>query len=143
MFLKRILIIMTALINRTLMTMLILNGSHRILCILSSYIIIIVSVKLLQCTNHIIDDRKTLILLYTTITITSAACTTCSGIPPFYYYGGVIISRLCIVQHSMFEVALNLLLNINSFSFYPVHILTWSSFEICNVFADIAMVLSV
>jgi hypothetical protein len=32
---------------------------------------------------------------------------------------------------------------INSFSFYPVHILTWSSFEIRNVFADIEMVLSV
>ena len=43
----------------------------------------------------------------------------------------------------MFEVALNLLLYINSFSFYPVHILTWSSFAICNVFAHIAMVLSV
>ena len=60
----------------------------------------------------------------------------------FYYYGGVIISRLCIFQHSMLEVALNLLLYINSFSFYPVHILTWSSFAICNVFAHIAMVLS-
>ena len=58
----------------------------------------------------------------------------------FYYYGGVIISRLCIFQHSMFEVALNLLLYINSFSFYPFHILTWSSFAICNVFAHNAMV---
>ena len=33
----------------------------------------------------------------------------------------------------MLEVALNLLLCINSFSFYPFHILTWSSFAICNL----------
>ena len=46
--LKRILITMNALINGTLMTMLILKGSNRIQCILSSYILNIASVRLLQ-----------------------------------------------------------------------------------------------
>ena len=64
-FLRRILITITELINRTLMTMLMLmlNGSNRIQCMLSSYIIYIVSVRLLRCTYHIMDIRKTLTLL--------------------------------------------------------------------------------
>ena len=48
--------------------------------ILSSCILKIVSVRLLQFTNHIIDDRKILTLLYTS---SSAACTIYSGLPPF------------------------------------------------------------
>ena len=139
MFLRRILITLNALINGTLITTLILNGSNRIQCMLSSYIINIVSVRLLQCTNHIIDVTKTLMLLDTTC---SGACTVCSGIPPFLllWWSDNFTTLYCPAQHDQSDV--KFIIN-NSFSFYPGHILTLSSFEICNVFADIAMVLSV
>ena len=47
----------------------------------------------------------------------------------------------CPAQHDVQSDAKFIIINI--FSFYPFHILTWSSFAICNVFAHIAMVLSV
>ena len=136
MFLRRILITMTALTNGTLMTTLVLNGTNRIQCILSSYIINIVSVRLLQCTSHIIDVRKTLMLLYTT---SSGTCTVCSGIPPFLllWWSDNFTTMYCPAQHDRSDA--KFIIIIISFSFYPVHILTLSSFEICNVFADIAM----
>jgi hypothetical protein len=99
---------MTALINGTLMTTLILNGSNRIL-VWDFY----------NANHKMIDVRKTLTLLYST---SSGACTMCSGIHPFYYYGGVMISRLCIVQHSMFGVMLNLLLLIH---FHFILFISW------------------
>ena len=139
MFLRRILITMTALINGTLMTTLILNGSYRIQFMLSSYIINIVSVRLLQCTNHIVDVRKTLMLLYTT---SSGACTVCSGMPPFLllWWSDNFTTLYCPAQHDWSDA---LFIINNSLFFCPFHILTWSSFEICIVFADIALVLSV
>ncbi len=140
MFLRRILITVTALINGTMMMTLILNGSNRIQCILSIHILDIICVRILQCKPYQRSQENIDAALYQQQwrmycmqRYTSTFC----------YYGGVIISRLCIVQHSMIGVMLILLLYINSFSFYPVHILTLSSFEICNVFVDIAMVLSV
>ena len=72
----------------------------------------------------------------------SGACTVCSGIPPFLllWWSNNFTTLYCPAQHDRSDA--KFIIN-NSFSFYPVHILTWSSFEIHNVFADIAMVLSV
>ena len=78
-------------------------------------------------------------LLYTT---SSGACTVCRGIPPFLplWWSDNFTTLYCPAQHDRSDAIFIL---ISSFSFYPVHILTLSSFESCNVFADIAMVLSV
>jgi hypothetical protein len=75
-------------------------------------------------------------LLYAT---SGGASTVCSGITPFLllWWSDNFTTLYCPTQHdAKFGIY-------NSFSFYPVHILTWSLFEICNVFADMAMVLSV
>ena len=92
---------------------------------LISYIINIVSVRLLQCTNHIIDVRKTLMLLYNT---SSGACTVCSGIPPFLlrWWSDNFTTLYCPAQNDRSDA--QFIIN-DSFSFYPVHIQALSSFE--------------
>ncbi len=109
------------------MTMLILNGSNRIQCMLSSYIINIVSVRLLQCTNHIIDVRKTLMLIYTT---SSGACTACSGIPPFLllWCRDNFTTLYCPAQHDRSDAKFIIIYQfifILSFS-YPDLVIIWN-----------------
>ena len=75
-------------------------------------------------------------------TTSSAACTVCSGIPPFLllWWSDNFTTLYCPAQHDRSDAKFII---INSCSFYPFHILTLSSFEIFNVYADITMVLSV
>ena len=78
-------------------------------------------------------------LLYAT---SSGASNVCSGVPPFLllWWSDNFTILYCPAKHDRSDAKFGIY---NSFSFYPVHILTLSLFEICNVFAYIAMVLSV